>query len=307
MLLKKIVVAEDDDAIAHLINMALGDAGYLCLRARDGDEAIRLVRTHTPDLLVLDVMMPRVDGLQVARTLRSDVLVSRTPILMLTALAKVEDKVDGLDAGADDYLTKPFDLREFGARVKALIRSSQRERERNPTTGLPGSGSIEKHLDEVLAGGEPMAVLHFDVCDFDAYADRVGFSRAERLVAMLGKLILDRTQAHTEGGAFVGHLGGVDFIATTRVGEAEALAREVIEAYEREREDWLPTDDDKSDSGRETIDTLIITLEMAVALVITEGLGDGDGAALADRMAAAMRASKQREGSNYVVWNPEIA
>ena len=64
MLLKKIVVAEDDDAIAHMVSMALGDAGYLCLRARDGDEALRLVKAHDPDLLILDVMMPRVDGLE---------------------------------------------------------------------------------------------------------------------------------------------------------------------------------------------------------------------------------------------------
>lgn len=302
MLLKKIVVAEDDDAIAHLINMALGDAGYLCLRARDGDEAIRLVRNHTPDLLVLDVMMPRTDGLAVARTLRADVLVSSTPILMLTALTNVEDKVEGLDAGADDYLTKPFDLREFNARIKALIRSSKRERERNPTTGLPGSGSIEKHLDVVLCGDEPTVVLHFDVCDFDAYADRVGFSRAEKLVARLGVLILQRTQSHTDGGAFVGHLGGVDFIATTRVDEAEPLAKEVIEAYDAERESWLPSEADEADSGRDTVDRLIITLKMAIALVNTEGLKAGDGGPLADRMATAMRASKQLPGSNYVIW-----
>ena len=87
MLLKKIVIAEDDDAIAHMVSMALGDAGFLCLRARDGDEALKLVKAHDPDLLVLDVMMPRVDGLEVARRLKADVMWSRTPILMLTALA----------------------------------------------------------------------------------------------------------------------------------------------------------------------------------------------------------------------------
>ena len=110
MLLKKIVVAEDDDAIAHMVSMALGDAGYLCLRARDGDEALRLVKAHDPDLLILDVMMPRVDGLEVARRLKSDVMWSRTPILMLTALSGIDSEVQGLDAGADSYMAKPFDL-----------------------------------------------------------------------------------------------------------------------------------------------------------------------------------------------------
>lgn len=140
---KKVVIAEDDDAIAHMVSMALGDAGFLCLRAYDGEEALRLVRAHDPDLLVLDWMMPRVDGIEVARRLKSDVMWSRTPILMLTALASVEQQVEGLEAGADAYMTKPFDLREFAARAKALIRATKRERERNPTTDLPGSRAID--------------------------------------------------------------------------------------------------------------------------------------------------------------------
>src|SRR5262245_38686976 len=200
MLLKKIVIAEDDDAIAHMVNMALGDAGFLCLRARDGEEALRLVKAHDPDLLVLDVMMPRVDGLEVARRLKSDVMWSRTPILMLTALAGVEQQVQGLDAGADAYMTKPFDLREFNARVKALIRSSRRERDRNPTTDLPGSRAIDEQIDVALKSGKPTAVLHIDVLGFDGFADAIGFGRAEQMVKGLGALIVDAAREATGGG-----------------------------------------------------------------------------------------------------------
>nr|MBA3460578.1 response regulator transcription factor [Deltaproteobacteria bacterium] len=167
MLLKKIVIAEDDDAIAHMVNMALGDAGFLCLRARDGEEALKLVKAHDPDLLVLDVMMPRVDGLEVARRLKADVMWSRTPILMLTALAGIDDQVQGLEAGADAYMSKPFDLREMGARVKALIRSARRERNRNPTTNLPGSRAIDEEIEGALKSGKPTAVVHVDILNFD--------------------------------------------------------------------------------------------------------------------------------------------
>ena len=89
---------------------------------RDGEEALKLVKAHDPDLLVLDVMMPRVDGLEVARRLKADVMWSRTPILMLTALAQVDDQVQGLDAGADAYMSKPFDLRELGAAIDEVLR-----------------------------------------------------------------------------------------------------------------------------------------------------------------------------------------
>ena len=109
------LVAEDDDAIAHMIAATLGDAGFLCLRARDGEEALSLARREVPDCLVLDVMMPRLDGMEVAKKLKADVLASRIPILMLTALGGIDERVKGLDAGADDYLAKPFDLRELAA------------------------------------------------------------------------------------------------------------------------------------------------------------------------------------------------
>src|SRR4029453_3106503 len=208
-----IVIAEDDDAIAHMVNMALGDAGFLCLRARDGDEALKLVKAHAPDLLVLDVMMPRVDGLEVARKLKADVMWSRTPILMLTALAGVDSQVQGLGAGAHASMAKPFDLREFNARVKALIRSARRERDRNPTTNLPGSRAIDEQIEGALKSGKPTAVVHIDVLNFDTYADTIGIARSEDTVRSLGQWLLESARKTSGGGAFVGHIGGSDFIA----------------------------------------------------------------------------------------------
>src|SRR5947207_9170022 len=120
MLLKKIVVAEDDDGVAHMLAAALGDAGYLVLRARDGVEALAIVRAQLPDALILDVMMPKLGGIEVVRRLKADVVASQVPVLMLTSLDEVDDRVRGLDAGADDYLAKPFDFRELRARVGAL-------------------------------------------------------------------------------------------------------------------------------------------------------------------------------------------
>jgi DNA-binding response OmpR family regulator len=187
MLLKKIVIAEDDDAIAHMVSMALGDAGYLCLRARDGDEALKLVKAHDPDLLVLDVMMPRVDGHEVARRLKADVMWSRIPILMLTALAGVDNEVQGIEAGADAYVAKPFDLREFAARSKALIRASRRERDRNPTTNLPGSRAIDEEIEGALKSGKPTSVVHIDILSWDSYADAIGIGKSEDTVRNLGK------------------------------------------------------------------------------------------------------------------------
>jgi diguanylate cyclase (GGDEF)-like protein len=291
MLLKKIVVAEDDDAIAHMVNMALGDAGFLCLRARDGDEALRLVKAHDPDLLVLDVMMPRVDGLEVARKLKADVMWSRTPILMLTALAGVDSQVQGLEAGADAYMTKPFDLREFNARVKALIRSSRRERDRNPTTDLPGSRAIDEQIESALKSGKPTTVLHIDVLNFDAFADVIGFGRAEQVVKALGQHLVDAARAATGGGAFVGHVGGSDFIAVCASEHAEALATTAVSGFEANRAKLNVDGDDAKG------------VCLVIAVATTDGAEKGGADEIARRLGKAMKQAKAGGKSAHVVWS----
>ena len=119
----KILVVDDERAVRESLRRALELEGYEIELAEDGREALeRLEREDQPDAVILDVLMPGVDGLEVCRTLRSQG--SRLPVLMLTARTQVEDRVEGLDAGADDYLTKPFALEELLARVRALLRRS---------------------------------------------------------------------------------------------------------------------------------------------------------------------------------------
>jgi CheY-like chemotaxis protein len=289
MLLKKIVIAEDDDAIAHMVNMALGDAGFLCLRARDGDEALRLVKAHDPDLLVLDIMMPRVDGHEVARRLKADVMWSRTPILMLTALAGVENEVKGLEAGADAYMSKPFDLREFGARCKALIRAARRERDRNPTTNLPGSRAIDEEIESALKRGKPTAVIHVDIMNWDAFQDAIGIAKSEDTVRSVGQWLLEAARVASGGGAFIGHMGGSDFIAVV----APEHAMPFVERAEAE---W---DDHK---GKLPGDPKNLALVLAIAH--TEGLALKDGAdELGRRLGKAMRAAKAEGKTGHVVYS----
>ncbi len=293
MLLKKIVIAEDDDAIAHMVNMSLGDAGFLCLRARDGDEALKLVKAHDPDLLVLDVMMPRVDGLEVARRLKADVMWSRTPILMLTALAGIDDQVNGLEAGADAYMSKPFDLREMGARVKALIRSARRERDRNPTTNLPGSRAIDEEIEGSLKSGKPTAVVHVDILNFDSYADSIGIARSEDTVRNLGAWLLEAARIASGGGAFVGHIGGSDFIAI--------MAQEHVEPFMTSAESSFSA----KCSTFPGEPTAHAALALVAAITHTDGLTLNGGAdELGRRLGKAMKQAKAGGKTGHVKFSP---
>jgi CheY-like chemotaxis protein len=221
--LKKVVVVEDEDAVAHLIEAALGDAGYLCLRAHDGTEALKLAKREEPDLLVLDILMPKMDGLETVRRLKSDPVQSRIPVLMLTALGSVDDRVRGLGAGADDYLPKPFDVRELLARCQSLVRHNRRERDRSPTTGLPGPGALDATLADWLADGEPFSLLFVELGGFDKFAAEHGWVRAEAAVSEVAGAL--RASVDETPGAVITHLGADDFVALAGAPVAAALLR----------------------------------------------------------------------------------
>src|SRR5258707_14481161 len=116
---QKILIIEDEEGIVHLLNLYLKDAGYEVLVAKDGADGLALHARAHPDLVILDIMLPAIDGFEVCRRIRAW---SKTPILMLTARVDEEDRVAGLDLGADDYLTKPFSPRELVSRVRAILR-----------------------------------------------------------------------------------------------------------------------------------------------------------------------------------------
>jgi PleD family two-component response regulator len=219
--LKKVVVGEDEDAIAHLVEATLGDAGWLCLRARDGVTTLEMVEHEEPDLLILDVLMPRMDGLETLQRLKADAVQSKVPVLMLTSLGSVDDKVRGLNAGADDYLGKPFDLRELLARAQALVRMSRRERDRSPTTDLPGPAALEESLSQRLDAGDRFALVFLEIDGFDRLRDNQGWTVADELVRKVAAPLRAAVAGHV--GASLYHLGGDDFVVVAGQG-ANALA-----------------------------------------------------------------------------------
>lgn len=146
----KVLIVEDDENIRELLRFNLQNNGYEALSASDGLMGLTMARENTPDLILLDLMLPKMDGLDVCRAVKSDPLISGIPIIMLTAKGSETDKVLGLELGADDYLTKPFSIRELMARVKVVLRRSAKEPEPVETIGLISIDSliidVEKHL-----------------------------------------------------------------------------------------------------------------------------------------------------------------
>lgn len=148
----KVLVVEDEESLLFSLAHSLKREGYTVLTASRGDDGLKAAREHTPDLILLDVMLPGMDGIQVCRALRRD---SDVPIIMLTALGGESDRVAGLDTGADDYMPKPFGMRELMARVRALLRRSapRATPDAGPSVIISGDLTLDRERHEVTRGG----------------------------------------------------------------------------------------------------------------------------------------------------------
>ena len=228
-----ILVVDDDPDIARFVEVNLRSAGYDVVVAGDGEQALERAADLRPDLVLLDVMMPRIDGFEVAQRLRRSPATANASIIMLTAKALSADKVTGLQAGADDYIIKPFDPIELLARVKGTLRRAKEMRNLSPLTGLPGNIRIQEEIERQVRDGNDFAVLYCDLDNFKAYNDQRGFVRGDRLIQATARIIQDAVveRAGTEG--FIGHVGGDDFVAVVaperrrgdRAGDLRAVRR----------------------------------------------------------------------------------
>jgi PleD family two-component response regulator len=228
----KILVVDDDPNIRELIVETLGEEKYYPIEARDGKEALTICENEKPDIIVLDVMMPDLDGLEVCLRLRGEILASHIPIILLTAKGMLEDKIKGMETGADDYLTKPFDPLELEARISMHLRRSIRDGEASPLTGLPGNKAIEEAIASRIIAGLKFAVCYVDLDDFKAFNDRYGFIAGSEVIKLTAELVVEAVEKYGAGDDFIGHIGGDDFIVVTEMERAPLITEEVIRLFD---------------------------------------------------------------------------
>jgi diguanylate cyclase (GGDEF)-like protein len=246
----RVLVVEDEPAIARLLQVELGASGFEVSLAGDGNEALTAALADPPDVIIADVMMPRMGGFELVRRLRDDARTEDVSIIMLTARGLKADKLEGLTAGADDYLTKPFDNEELVTRVRGVLRRARYMRSQSPLTGLPGNLRIEDEIEARIAAGEPFALLYVDIDHFKAFSDRYGFVRGDEVLRETGAIVRDAARRVAGAAAFVGHIGGDDFVVLVDPGETEAVASEVFARFG----EVVPTWYDEEDAVRGFID-----------------------------------------------------
>ncbi|HPF69144.1 MAG TPA: response regulator [Candidatus Krumholzibacteria bacterium] len=228
----RILVADDEPHIRRILQFLLEQEGFHVHLVADGEEAWKAVTSFQPDLVLLDVMMPRMDGFAVLDIIRAGFETSRLPVILLTAKGEVEDRVRGLRGGANDYVVKPFNHDELLLRVKNLLETTRREREANPLTGLPGNRAIERELADRIDSGRSFGCMYVDIDRFKSFNDQYGYARGDRAISFLAGVLVGCTQKYGAPRDFVGHVGGDDFVVVTSSPKAEDLAASIAAEFD---------------------------------------------------------------------------
>jgi len=229
----RILLVDDDPDILDVLEITLSEEDYEILKAHDGEEALRIIRAKPLELVLLDYNMPKMNGKQVCLEVKKDLLLSHLPIIMVTGKGELDDKIGGINAGADDYIVKPFEPKELLARIRMILRRTQRDLEANPLTRLPGNVSILDELSKRLEDKQLFAVCYIDLDKFKAYNDTYGFEHGDDVIRETARIMIRAVKESGSPNDFIGHIGGDDFVIVTEAEAAEKISQKVIDEFEK--------------------------------------------------------------------------
>ena len=226
----KVLIVDDDPMALKLYGQTLSKHHYEVVTAGSGPEALEIVLREEPDVVLLDIMMPKVDGYQVCSQLRSSPRTTDIPILMLTSLTGVDARRKAFEIGADDFVTKGEPLDHLDGRIKMLIKQRILAHTRSWLADLHGSVSLDHALRARLSAGYPLAVCFVDLRDLGRYNESAGYDAGDRILWTLARILRDQVQNRGTGD-YVGYRGQDDFLILSTPESVEDLARNTLEAY----------------------------------------------------------------------------
>ncbi len=236
----RILVVEDDLDISKMLRIYFDSQGYEVLVAGRGNDALETCRRKLPNVVVLDINLPDIDGYEVCRQLRNNTRTSYVPIIFLTQKDERSDKIAGLELGADDYITKPFDIEELKLRVEGAIRRSKREALTHPVTNLPAGKLIEEELKKIKDSAAPWRMLYFGIHNVNAFKEVVGPIHVNEALIFLADVMRESVEAHGSMNDFIGQASDNDFIIVTTPEAGGTICREVCSRFDNESKVFYP-------------------------------------------------------------------
>ncbi len=227
----RILIVEDDFDISNMLRIFFSGQGYNVEVAARGNDALDMVRKQLPDLVVLDIMLPDMDGYAVCKVMRTTTRTSHIPIIFLTQKDERSDRIAGLELGADDYITKPFDIEELKLRVGTAIRTHQRLNMTNPTTGMPSARLIEDQLRELMRK-EGWTLFLIGIDNISPFNDAYGFVAGDEVMRFTAMLLNETIDELGTLDDFTGHASSDTFILITRATEPESIEERLRQKFD---------------------------------------------------------------------------
>ncbi|MCX5702205.1 MAG: response regulator [Candidatus Omnitrophica bacterium] len=300
----RILLVDDDPDILDVLEITLSEENYEILKANDGEEALRIIKSKPLNLVLLDYNMPKMDGRQVCLEVKKDILLRHLPIIMVTGKGEMSDKIGGIDAGADDYIVKPFEPQELLARIRMVLRRTARDLEANPLTRLPGNVSILDELSRLIESKSLFAICYIDLDKFKSYNDKYGFEHGDEVIRETARILLQAAHEIANPDDFVGHIGGDDFVIITEPNITDKLCQKIISDFEKTAPSFYNEADRKNGYiigfDRKGQEQKIPLLSVSIG-VVTNEFRTIDHVAQVGEIGAELKSfAKSLERSNYV-------
>lgn len=238
----KILIVEDDLDVAEMLNAYFRVQGYEVFTVNWGEDGVRSAQQDHPDLVILDIRLPDIDGYEVARRLRADRRTSDIPIIFLTEKRDRSDRLQGLEIGADDYITKPFDVQELRLRVRNALKRVSQGSLTNPVTGLPEGALVDEKLSEVI-GKDGSALLFVMLGNMDLFRESYGFVASDDVLRAISLMIVNTMREVSRPEDFLGHLTGTDFVLVLPPSNLAALSEKLQTRLDQSMEYFYPIKD----------------------------------------------------------------
>lgn len=300
----KILIADDDADIRDILKLTLEEDNYEIIEAGDGEEALKIIRSKPLDLVLLDYKMPKMDGRTLCNLIKKDLLLAHLPIIMVTGKGEISDRIDGIDAGADDYVVKPFEPKELLARIRMVLRRTKRDLEANPLTRLPGNVAILNELSNCIEKKVPYAVCYVDLDKFKAYNDKYGFEHGDEVIRETARILLCATKEYGNGNDFVGHIGGDDFIIVTTPDISDRICEKIIRDFDNISPSFYNQEDRENGFiigyDRQSKIHKILLLSISIGVVTNQMRDITHVAQISEIGAELKKLAKSMEKSNFV-------
>jgi len=240
----QILIVEDDLDLSEMLNAYFRVQGYDVLTAAWGKDAVKISNEHNPDLVVLDIRLPDIDGYEVCRQLRTNRRTQDIPVIFLTEKRDRVDKLAGLELGVVDYITKPFDIQELRLRVRNSLRRASQQNIVNPVTNVAEGQLVDERLNEILQGNSTTwAVLTIGIQGLDTFGDRYGFIASDDVLRAVTLMVNNAIREVGNETDFIGHLGPNEFVILTDAEHITAIRERIEVRIKQSMEYFYPLKD----------------------------------------------------------------